>query len=751
MVNLKSKLYVFCLFLVLSVCLAACDSLEMKDMVDGDQVEDEADSDQPDGDAELDTEDVIESSEDSESAESEENIAGDEEVESEDGDVEVAEIADEEPEVQDSEDEDEIEVETEADDDRITLNLVEGCNPFSMTEDCLPPVPCTFFEKSDESSPTGVRGDYPEDGLPNYNGDTHFDIHAVNLADGASPSAPILVHLGKDLAPAYLTGQHELANSVAADSDIALFDMETGKRIMFMAEMDMNYRDKPKYDDRHPLIIRPMEPMVMGHRHVLAMKNVITDVDGNTLTSPAAFAALRDNVITTNEPIETRRSDFEDMFEFLDEEGYAREDLLLAWYFHVSSSEWLLGSVLSMREQTLDIMSNDIDEYSYTIDSVSDNPYSNVWKIVRGTFEAPTFLNAENNFDYDEQHHPQLQAENQVFPYTLIIPKVLENSMEAAPLVIFGHGMFGTGNEYLSDNGPVGQTIREMAQSAGAVVIATDWIGMSASDQQLLQDEILPDLNRLGLITDRLQQALINNLAMTEYALGPFQTDAGINPFDHDLLDANRVYYVGVSLGGIMGASFTSISNRVSRAVLTSPGSVWSNLITRSYIWGGYGLEFIFRMEYPDPVTQQLAFAFMQARFDNSDPVNLTNLIYANPLDDAPVKTILMQEGIGDCIVANMTTEMLARAIGVKIVEPSVNAPYGLESISAPAEMAAMSQYNLVDYTSVYMPPESNAWPETDNNVHWYICFQAHIKQQSHEFLSSGVINQYCDGACDPN
>ncbi len=748
MANLRKCIGTGAVILSMLICLAACESLEQKDMqsdgdTDSETLEDDSDSAYADGDIESDTEEASENQEYSEESEVSED---EEETETEDGD---AEAADAEAELQEYEEE--IETEIEADDGRITLDLVEGCNPFGFTDDCLPPVPSTFFEMSDANSPTGVRGNYPEDGVPNYNGNTHFDIHAVNLADGASPSAPILLHFGKDIATDFLVGQHELANSVSPDSDIALFDMDSGRRVMFMAEMDATYRDKPKYDDRHPLIIRPMEPMTMGHRHVLAIRNGVTDSDGNSFQSPAAFAALRDGVITTNEPIESRREDFEEMFDFLEENGYARTDLLVAWYFHVSSSEWLLGSVLSMREETLDIMSGDIDDYSYTVDSVSENPYSNIWKIVNGSFEAPTFLNEENNFDYDDNHHPLLQAENQMFPYTLLIPKSLENSTESAPLVIFGHGMFGTGREYLTDNGPVGQTIREMAQNAGAVVIATDWIGMSAGDQQLLQEEIIPDFNRLGLITDRLQQALINNLTMTEFALGPFQTDAGINPFEHDLIDSSRVYYVGVSLGGIMGASFTSISNRISRAVLTSPGSVWSNLITRSYIWGGYGLEFIFRMEYPDPLTQQLAFAFMQARFDNSDPVNLTNLIYANPLQDAPDKTILTQEGIGDCVVANIATEMLARAIGVGIVEPSINAPFGLESISAPAENSAMSQYNLVDYTSSYMPPESNVWPTSDNNVHWHICFQPHIKQQSQEFLSSGIINQYCDGACDPD
>jgi len=631
--------------------------------------------------------------------------------------------------------------------ERVTLDLVPGCNPFATSDECVLPFPSSFFERPDADSPTGVRGDYPPDALPNRNGDSHFDIASANAADGCSPAAPLLVHFGVDVAPEHLTPIENLSDSLAQENPIAVFDLDTGKRLAFMSEMDMNRSER--WPGRYVLIVRPMEPMEMGHRHVVALRSSLRDVDGGAFESPAAFAALRDGVYTTNAEIETAREKFDGIFAFLNERGYARGELLLAWDFMVASEDFVLGSVLSMREETLRVAGG--PTLAYTIEEVADNYNANVLKLVKGAFEVPTYLNEDDVFEYDDAHHPIRRTTNQSFPFTMIIPPAALNG-EPIPLIVFGHGIFGEGREYLT-NGWAGEAVvQPLSAEFGAAVIATDWIGLSHDDLQLIIDEIVPDLNRLGLVTDRLQQSLVNNLTMTELALGPLQEDPQVKIGDHALLDPERVYYYGVSLGGIQGSSFVSLSNRIRRGVLTVPGSVWSNMLPRSIVWTN--IQLFFEIEYPDPLIRQLGIGFMQSRFDHSDPINLTQLMFRRPLPDKPEgRAVILQEAIGDCQVPNMTTEMLARGIGLKQMTPGAYEVFGLEAIESPTPDSVLTQYLLPDHLDEEgnWPPAGNFPPQDDNGVHSDMVFLQNALEQVSTFLLEGQVVQYCDGSCDPN
>ncbi|MBI5527815.1 MAG: hypothetical protein HY897_15910 [Deltaproteobacteria bacterium] len=627
--------------------------------------------------------------------------------------------------------------------ERVTLDLKPGCNPFATSNECVFPVPSSFFEKADATSPTGVRLNYPGDVLPNADGETTYDIASVNLGDGVSPVSPILVHFTADADPAQLVGQREVERSLAPDAPIALFNLNTGRRVMFMSEMDANRSDD--YQKRYALIVRPLEPMGAGDRHAIAFANGLKKADGNSYRSPPAFAALRDGVLTTNDIIENARPRFDLLFEFLSANGYARDNLLMAWDFTVASDEWMLGPVLSMREKAFEIVK---DGVSYTVEGVETDPNENVSKLVWGDFTVPTFITSENTFEFDADHRPVLQAQSQSFPYTMIVPKSVSTATGPVPLTVFGHGIFGEGRDYLK--GGIGRdVVQPMAQEAGAVVIATDWIGLSHVDLQIIIDQVIPDTSQIGVVTDRLQQSLINNLVMTELAFRSLQFDPEMKPDGHDLLDPSRVYYYGVSLGGIQGSSFISISNRVQRGVLAVPGCAWSSMLPRSRVWAA--IKPFFDTEYPDPLIRQLGIFFMQMRFDHSDPVNLTKLMFKSRLPDAPQgRAVVIQESIGDCQVPNLTTEMLARAIGLSAMTPGDSVIFGLPQIASPFSGSAIVQYHLKEQTAKYMPPDDNTMPTAENNVHSDMCWQPNVLEQVRSFLSTGEVTQTCDGPCDP-
>ena len=639
---------------------------------------------------------------------------------------------------------DDAENETDGEPERITLELVEGCNPFSTSEDCLLPFPSRFFQDEDTATATGFRVNIPQSALPIESGGQTIDLAPINTADGCSPAGPILMHFGADIDPMLLTRQSELLESVGSDNPMALFDLETGRRVMFMSEMDMN-RD-PSYEDRYALIVRPMEPMEMGHRHVFLLTHDMQDDEGNALESPAGFAALRDSVLTTNEVIEEVRDHYESLFEFLEVKGYPRDELLLAWDFMVASEDYLTGSVRSMREQALDEMAG--IGLEYTVDEVDDDPNDNTARLVEGTFSVPTFLNEDNAFEYDDDHHPIRQDEDLSFPYTMLIPKIAETSDEPLPLIIFGHGLFGTGRDSLAGGGLA--TMSALAEEGGMIMVATDWIGLSGGDLNLIISQVIPDMNRIVLVTDRIQQSIINNLTLTELAIGALSSDERLQVGSGELIDEGRIYYVGGSLGGIQGSSFVSMSSRVTRAALAVPGCGWLNMLTRSTHWNR--LDLIVDLHYPDPLLKQIGIALIQALFDLSDPVNLTRHLYASPLEDAPEERILLlHEAIGDSQVPNLASEMLARAIGAKILEPSVYSVPGLVPVTSPTTESVLVQVYMRDRVEADPPPEENVPPRTDNGVHGRAPFLEHMMEQNFHFLQSGEIVHACTGACDPD
>jgi hypothetical protein len=621
------------------------------------------------------------------------------------------------------------------------IKVRKGCNPLATGNPCILPYPSSYFQKDDPSSPTGVRMNYPSTAMPVGEGTPPFDMAPTNAADGAPPVGPILLHLGRDVRADQLVPQDRPALSTAPRSAVALFNMATGARVLFMSEMDRNR--KTAYPDRYAMIIRPLMPMDTGARHIVAVARELADTAGLPFDSPPAFAALRDGVPTDNETVEAMRPRFEEVFSFLEGKGYPRGELLIAWDFMVASEGFLTGSVLSMREEALkDAMA---PSFAYTIEMVKDDPDQYLARLIEGTFEVPTYLRDDNTFEYDADHRPVRQEKNQSFPFTMIIPKKAR-TQAPLPLAVFGHGIFGTGKEYL--NGWGSGISHPLAEAAGTVMVATDWIGLSRGDMDIILKQVVPDLNKISVITDRLQQSLVNNLVLTETALGALSHDKQVWE-SGELLDPSRVYYYGVSLGGIQGSSFVSLSNRITRGALAVPGCAWMDMFPRSIHWTP--IKAVLDLNYPDPLDQQVGIALVQTRFDLSDPVNLSRLMFTHPLPGAPKKTVILQEAIGDSQVPNLTTEMLARIMGVGQMHPPIYPVEGLEQVFSPTQKSVLTQYYLVEQVLKNPPPADNVPPAKDNGAHSDMVFLENVQEQVLHFVETGEIVQYCTGLCDPD
>ena len=622
----------------------------------------------------------------------------------------------------------------------------EACNPLSTADECFLPFPSLYY-MVEADTPTGLRLDYEVEDYSSPDGDLPVDPAMFDFADGVSPVSPILVNFGVDVDPEFLSGWGDQEATVEGGAPVALVHAETGESIPLLTEMDQNNRDDADYDGRHPLILRPLAPMEMGARYLVLLSDELRDVDDAPLTSPDVFLALRDDILTDDETVEGMRARYEELFEVAGQAGWARENLLVAWEIQVASSEFVLGPIRSMRSQALEVIES--DGVAFTIDSVEVDPNENVAWLVKGTFTPPNFLTEDNALERDDEGGIVLQDGTLDADFTMVIPPQGRDGGNL-PLVLIGHGLFGTG-EWMLDSGTAEGLTQPLAAELGAVLVATNWIGLSGGDIDLIISEVLTDMSRITVVTDRLVQSHVNTMALVELALDDLPDAEEIGRTAKEpLLDPQQVYYYGISLGGIQGASHTAISPRITRAVLAVPGSGWSHMIQRSTQFAE--LDSLVDLLYPDPMTQNLFIAAVQSYFDFSDPSSLGTMLNNDPdYPDAEPKLVILQEAIGDCQVPNMATDLLSRTIGASHLEEATDPVYGLETIEGPTTEPSLVQIRVPENLEAYFPPDENTIPETDNGVHNdAVLTEAMFGQAGHLFEYAEIVHP-CDGECDPD
>ena len=623
-------------------------------------------------------------------------------------------------------------------DDVISYILDDSCNPLSIDGDCYLPFPSTHFTTPDSTSATGVHLNYDTELFSNPGGITNFDLSMFNIADGVSPLSPAFVNFTVDIDPSFLSGAGAQEETIVASNSIVLINTSTGELVPILTEMDQANRNLEDYSTRHPLIIRPLAPMNFGAKYAVVLRNDLQDVDGNPLPRSAVFDLFQSGQKTDNAFVESMRPRYEELFTFLETAGWERDDILLTWEFQVASEDFVLSPVRQVKDM---VLSQDASEFEFEVTKLEEAPNDHLSWYLEGDFYPPNVLTTENELAFDSNGDLVEQAERFAYSFHIAVPKkaLEEGNLK---LVLIGHGLFGRGEGMLKPGDP-DSVLHVMAEELGAVLIATDWIGLSSGDRDLILEEVLPDLNRVRVITDRLVQSHGNNLALVEMALTSL-TSSEVISVNHEqpLVDPEQVFYYGISLGGIQGAGQTVLSDRITRSVLAVPGAGWANLIQRSTQF--QPLEVMFDSLYPDPITQSLLLSMVQGFFDWSDPGNLSQL------DNYDGKTIVLQEAIGDCQVSNITTDLLSRAMGASHLETATDPLFDLETVSSPYQNGvALTQIRVPEDLAEFFPPDANVTPEVDNGVHNSAVLRESIFNQIFHLYETGELIHPCDGECD--
>ena len=619
--------------------------------------------------------------------------------------------------------------------------LLSGCQPDYCeglnSLECALPFPSDRYLVDDPTTVTGYRLQFDARAIPKNFLNQPFDTTPYDALDGVSPGIQILTlfSVPPDLDAA--ASQDTIGRSLDPDSPTVLIDMETGERVPHWTELDA----QAESDDERLLYLRPAVRLQENRAYGVAIRG-LTDINGDPLDVSRTFANLRDGLPTGSRNLEQRKARYENLFDVLETAGIARGSLQAAWWFHTASGDAIRGDLLAMREDALERLGD--DGLECTITSVEENYKGQIWRYVKGTFTVPSYMDSPNppaRLVRGADGRPEFVEYVEV-PFVADIPAVLAEDPDgpkAGPLLTFGHGLLGSAEGSID-----GDDLREMANRFGVVIAGTDWAGMSDKDLLTL-GSLLANGSLFPNMTDRLQQGMINQIALTRSLAGACRLLPELGAEGVPLIDPNALYYVGGSQGGILGGTLLTLSPDISKGVLFVGGASFPFMLDRSICFDPH-LD-IMRFAYPKRVDRAVIISASQLLWDASDPVSYLPFTLEG-LEGIGPKQFLYIVAENDAQVPNLSSDLAMRTAGVPVVQGSVREPWGLDVVSAPFSGSGYISIDLGDPEVPY----GNVAPSHDAGGHGAVPYTETSLQMTAEFLlGSGNVTMPCDGTCDPD
>ncbi len=584
-------------------------------------------------------------------------------------------------------------------------SIPKECNPLGG-QGCLLPWPSATYEVADSSTQTGLRVDIPIEAMPKNVNETAIDPAPwLNHWDGFSASGFMLAEFPNGVSGTGLPSWKDPSQSLVDGAPIVLLDMDSGEKTPYFAEVDANIGAT---DPVHAnLIIRPLARLHAGHRYAVAIRTTLVDSAGAPLAATGAFKAIRDNTSFDHPRFADLKKRYSDIFGALASAGVDKSELALAWDFTVASDQFLTGDLTTMKAAAIPAMGTNGANLTFT--ATAQPAITGIYKSYLGTFKSPNFLSDGEADDSimvrGPDHMPMLQGLRDA-NFAALIPDCVQTQPLPRPTIIFGHGIFGSAAEYLSND-----FVQMLAEQQCFIIIAGDFIGLTSRQLQLAPLAI-NDLNRGNEITEKLGQSVIDFMALETIARGPMASAPEFMVNGKSVLDPAHTYYVGGSLGGIMGNTIMAYDPNLIRGVLAVPGGNWSMLFERSNAW--YLLQGAAMGAYTDPNVYEINLSLLGMGMEPYDPITTAAHVLKDNLPGVPAKQILMWYTMGDCLVTNIATEMVAREMGIEMLAPAAKMPFDLPPTAGPL----VNGINVFNDHPTPLPPDTNVPPAKDNGTH---------------------------------
>jgi len=317
---------------------------------------------------------------------------------------------------------------------------------------------------------------------------------------------------------------------------------------------------------------------------------------------------------------------------------------------------------------------------------------------LHGYFTAPEFRNTDGHFERDGDGNFRTFPGERI-RFTLMVPE----GDGPFPVVIAQHGVSSTESAMCNFG-------RELVRRDVAVMRFL-WPGHGGDNERGNgTTDFLDVLNPARIAYNFMQSA--TEIASAVILLDKLNQDmAGLRPEGDGLppLDTGRIGYVGTSLGSIIGLLYLPFSDRINILVSNVGGLGMSHLVKQfvDEYFGGI---------YVGSAVTNLADHIVAP----GDGISNAEKILLEPVEWASgPKYVLAQEVIGDAVIANACTEVLARNAGLKLVNPVAVPVEGLESDDPENLTSGLFQFTGTDHHQ-FPNDESDPVAKTERSQAWH-------------------------------
>ncbi len=540
-----------------------------------------------------------------------------------------------------------------------------SCDPQDPVR-CHLPWPSSRFTVVDEATTTGLRVAVNEGELPIEDNPTF-----VNLADGFSRITGLA------------TGFDAAVDPETLDGSLQLFVAQPGHALYGTSwPLRLELREGDSSNNPESMVVgRPLRALPADADHVAVLLDSLTDVDGGALPverDTLLALGLEDPADADEAALVAYHAPTRSL---LAEQGISASRVLRVWDFTTRSTE-----DATKRGQAMVAIAQEAGAAGPGV-TISEVEWRDdeLLAVVQGTITgAPYFRAIEGGLALDADGMPVQQGEHEV-PFRICIPA----GSGDWPVAMYGHGTGGQLEDDAFDEALA-------AEGFGKVNLRfTGWTG----------DEVMHTFTGLGQFLDGsahstagLLQALSDGIlvsAALDSSLGDAlaaETLGGEpNPAAGRRPDVDHQLWVGGSLGGTMGMVYSAAHPTIQYGVLNVPGAGWTHMIPDSHTWEEF-LRLILGTSYDDPIDEQLAMVMGQGAWDDVDG---THWIEAAEAKEA---VYLLQESVGDPILLNICTEILAGSLGAVQIDPSLEDVVDLDHDDGPVEGAtALEQFRVPD------------------------------------------------------
>jgi hypothetical protein len=611
-------------------------------------------------------------------------------------------------------------------------NFCDNTNP----DHCLLPFPSSAFLSNDSTSLTGFRVNIPGEAIPDSASAASKEFHMINSRDGHSPSSQIFTTFSSLPNISSMASQDNIAPSIANGHESVLLNMDSGEIVKHWVEISSRTQE----GEATLVHIRSLRGLEHNTQYAVAFRGLI-DSDGAEVEPFDAFIALREEISTDSDQIENARLGYETMFSALSEVGFERASLQSAWWFHTASSQSLTENIISMRNDAIQRLGD--DGIGCNVTSVDEN-YGNdnsTLRRISGTITTPHYLESiypPTPMMRDEDGKPKFNFLSEVV-FTLTIPMSAAENSQPAPLVVLGHGFLGNGEGMVSG-------FRGWANQSGVATIGTDFKGWSSDGDFDAVTFGLMNVNYLQHQSERLQQSVINHLAMIKTIKG---VCSELSEFFHNginLVDTSDVDYMGVSLGGIRGPSMLSLIQEIDRGVLWVAGSSFGFIAERSTQYTQFEELFASPLAYESTMDRSILLALMQSMWDTTEPETYLPFRDGGLEGELYPFEILYLASINDAQVTTLSADRASRTSGIPVLANSTYHPHDLDVVQAPISGSAIVYF---DGNFPEVPPGNIQGPMAYHSLaHNQVLGFAPAIDLAADYLLSGTITDTCSGQC---